>query len=139
MQLEECVNYLLTTAQHSVFLKMTEKLSAFEITPVQYAVLYCLWENDKRSPKEIAERLKLENSTISGILERMEKKELIKRSISKEDRRFIQVILTKKGASLKEDVLATVEQVNNEVLSIFTAEECDQLKNILRTLAGVEL
>jgi DNA-binding MarR family transcriptional regulator len=139
MQLEECVNYLLTTAQHSVFLKMTEKLSAFEITPVQYAVLYCLWENDKRSPKEIAERLKLENSTISGILERMEKKELIKRSISKEDRRFIQVILTKKGASLKEDVLATVEQVNNEVLSIFTAEECDQLKKILRTLAGVEL
>ena len=139
MQLEECVNYLLTTAQHSVFLKMTEKLSTFEITPVQYAVLYCLWENDKRSPKEIAERLKLENSTISGILERMEKKELIKRSISKEDRRFIQVILTKKGASLKEDVLATVEQVNNEVLSIFTAEECDQLKKILRTLAGVEL
>ena len=139
MQLEDCVNYLLTTAQHSVFLKMTEKLSAFEITPVQYAVLYCLWENDKRSPKEIAERLKLENSTISGILERMEKKELIKRSISKEDRRFIQVILTKKGASLKEDVLATVEQVNNEVLSIFTAEECDQLKKILRTLAGVEL
>ena len=139
MQLEECVNYLLTTAQHSVFLKMTEKLSAFEITPVQYAVLYCLWENDKRSPKEIAERLKLENSTISGILERMEKKELIKRSISKEDRRFIQVILTKKGASLKEDVLATVEQVNNEVLSIFSAEECDQLKKILRTLAGVEL
>ena len=139
MQLEDCVNYLLTTAQHSVFLKMTEKLSAFEITPVQYAVLYCLWENDKRSPKEIAERLKLENSTISGILERMEKKELIKRSISKEDRRFIQVILTKKGASLQEDVLATVEHVNNEVLSIFTAEECDQLKKILRTLAGVEL
>ena len=139
MQLEECVNYLLTTAQHSVFLKMTERLSVFEITPVQYAVLYCLWENDKRSPKEIAERLKLENSTISGILERMEKKDLIKRSISKEDRRFIQVILTKKGASLKEDVLATVEQVNNEVLSIFTAEECNQLKKVLRTLAGIEL
>ena len=99
MQLEECVNYLLTTAQHSVFLKMTEKLSAFDITPVQYAVLYCLWENDRRSPKEIAERLKLENSTISGILERMEKKGLIERSISKEDRRFIQVLVTKKGAS----------------------------------------
>lgn len=137
MQLEECVNYLLTTAQHSVFLKMTEKLSVYEITPVQYAVLYCLWENDKRSPKEIAERLKLENSTISGILERMEKKELIKRSISKEDRRFIQVVLTKKGASLKDDVLATVEEVNNEVLSIFSNEECEILKNHLRTLAGI--
>lgn len=139
MLLEECVNYLLTTAQHSVFLKMTEKLSVFDITPVQYAVLYCLWESDKRSPKEIAERLKLENSTISGILERMEKKDLIKRSISKEDRRFIQVVLTKKGASLKEDVLTTVEQVNNEVLAIFSDVESETLKRHLRTLAGIEV
>ena len=137
MKLEECVNYLLTTAQHSVFLKMTEKLSVFEITPVQYAVLYCLWENDRRSPKEIAERLKLENSTISGILERMEKKGLIQRSISKEDRRYIQVILTEKGTALKADVLTAVEQVNDDVLSVFSSEECEILKSYLRTLAGV--
>lgn len=139
MQLEECVNYLLTTAQHSVFLKMTEKLSAFDITPIQYAVLYCLWENDRRSPKEIAERLKLENSTISGILERMEKKGLIQRSISKEDRRFIQVLLTEKGASLEKDVLSAVEEVNDEVMSVFSEAECESLKSHLRLLAGVDI
>lgn len=139
MQLEECVNYLLTTAQHSVFLKMTEKLSVFDLTPVQYAVLYCLWENDKKSPKEIAERLKLENSTISGILERMEKKGLIKRMISKEDRRFIQIMLTEKGAALEEDVLATVDEVNEEVMSVFSKEECENLKTQLRVLAGLSV
>ena len=137
MQLEECVNYLLTTAQHSVFLKMTEKLSVFDLTPVQYAVLYCLWENNKKSPKEIAERLKLENSTISGILERMEKKGLIKRMISKEDRRFIQIMLTEKGAALEEDVLAAVDEVNEEVMSVFSKEECENLKTQLRVLAGL--
>lgn len=138
MQLEECVNYLLTTAQHSVFLKMTEKLSVYDITPIQYAVLYCLWENDKRSPKEIAERLKLENSTISGILERMEKKGLIERNISKEDRRFIRVQLTKKGADLEKDVLNAVEEVNGDVLSVFSQEERSTLKSYLRLLAGVQ-
>ena len=139
MQLEECVNYLLTTAQHSVFLKMTEKLSVFDLTPVQYAVLYCLWENDKKSPKEIAERLKLENSTISGILERMEKKDLIKRMISKEDRRFIQIMLTEKGAVLEKDVLAAVDKVNEEVMSVFSKEECENLKTQLRLLAGLSV
>lgn len=139
MQLEECVNYLLTTAQHSVFLKMTEKLSVFDLTPVQYAVLYCLWENDKKSPKEIAERLKLENSTISGILERMEKKGLIKRMISKEDRRFIQIMLTEKGAVLEKDVLAAVDKVNEEVMSVFSKEECENLKTQLRLLAGLSV
>lgn len=139
MQLEECVNYLLTTAQHSVFLKMTEKLSVFDLTPVQYAVLYCLWENNKKSPKEIAERLKLENSTISGILERMEKKGLIKRMISKEDRRFIQIMLTEKGAVLEKDVLAAVDKVNEEVMSVFSKEECENLKTQLRVLAGLSV
>ena len=139
MQLEECVNYLLTTAQQSVFLKMTEKLSVFDLTPVQYAVLYCLWENDKKSPKEIAERLKLENSTISGILERMEKKGLIKRMISKEDRRFIQIMLTEKGAVLEKDVLAAVDKVNEEVMSVFSKEECENLKTQLRVLAGLSV
>lgn len=139
MRLEECVNYLLTTAQHSVFLKMTEKLSVFDLTPVQYAVLYCLWENDKKSPKEIAERLKLENSTISGILERMEKKGLIKRMISKEDRRFIQIMLTEKGAVLEKDVLAAVDKVNEEVMSVFSKEECENLKTQLRVLAGLSV
>ena len=139
MQLEECVNYLLTTAQHSVFLKMTEKLSVFDLTPVQYAVLYCLWENDKRSPKEIAERLKLENSTISGILERMEKKGLIERSISKEDRRYIRVMVTEKGASLKDAVLAAVEEVNNEVMSVFSDKDREMLKSWLRLLAGIDV
>ena len=139
MQLEECVNYLLTTAQHSVFLKMTEKLSVFDLTPVQYAVLYCLWENNKKSPKEIAERLKLENSTISGILERMEKKGLIKRMISKEDRRFIQIMWTEKGAALEEDVLAAVDEVNEEVMSVFSKEECENLKTQLRVLAGLSV
>ena len=138
MQLEECVNYLLTTAQHSVFLKMTDKLSVFDITPVQYAVLYCLWENNVQSPKEIAERLKLENSTVSGILERMEKKELIERTISKEDRRFIQVELTKKGEDLKEDVLKTVEDLNEEVLGALTDEQRSVLKAYLRFLGGIE-
>ncbi|MDD6232658.1 MAG: MarR family transcriptional regulator [Frisingicoccus sp.] len=133
------MNYLLTTAQHSVFLKMTEKLSVFDLTPVQYAVLYCLWENDKKSPKEIAERLKLENSTISGILERMEKKGLIKRMISKEDRRFIQIMLTEKGAALEEDVLAAVDKVNEEVMSVFSKEECENLKTQLRVLAGLSV
>ncbi len=56
------------------------------------------------------------------------KKGLIERSISKEDRRFIQVLLTKKGASLEKDVLNAIEEVNNEVMSIFSKEEAETLK-----------
>ena len=66
MELNQCINYLLTTAQHAVFQEMSAQLSKFDVTPVQYGVMYCLWVKKKNSPKEIAEELRLENSTISG-------------------------------------------------------------------------
>ena len=115
MELTQCINYLLTTAQHKVFQVMSSRLQKFDVTPVQYGVMYCLWIEGKTKPKEIAAELKLENSTISGVLERMEKKELIERQVSKEDRRFIEVVLTEKGKALQNPILATVEEVNKEV------------------------
>lgn len=137
MELNQCINYLLTTAQHAVFQEMSAQLSKFDVTPVQYGVMYCLWVNKKNSPKEIAEELRLENSTISGVLERMEKKGLIKRKVSKEDRRFVEIILTDKGNDLEEPILETVEEVNRIVLKDMGQQEQEALKESLRHLAGI--
>ena len=101
MELNQCINYLLTTSQHRVFQEVSKRLEPFDVTPVQYGVLYCLWKGDKTTPKEIAAELKLENSTISGILDRMEKKDLLKRQVSIEDRRYIEVVLTEKVLPLR--------------------------------------
>ena len=102
MELTQCINYLLTTAQHKVFQEMSSRLEKFDVTPVQYGVMYCLWIEGKTKPKEIAAELKLENSTISGVLERMEKKELIERQVSKEDRRFYRSCINRERKSITE-------------------------------------
>ena len=135
MELTHCINYLLTTAQRRVFQAMSARLEPYDVTPVQYGVLYYLWETDIHTPREIADRLQLENSTISGVLERMEKKNLIDRQVSKKDRRYIEVVLTDKGASLKDDVLRTVEQFNDDVMTAFSPEEQDILKKSLEKLS----
>ena len=92
--LDNCINFLLTGAQHSVFQYMKKNLAQFDITPIQYGVLGCIWEFDMHNPKDIAAHLGVENSTISGILERMENKGLIRRMIDSSDRRFIHIELT---------------------------------------------
>jgi DNA-binding MarR family transcriptional regulator len=69
-----CINFLLTISQHEVFLIFSENLSEFGITPGQYGVLACLWKHETLTPKEIANILRVENSTISGVLDRMQKR-----------------------------------------------------------------
>ena len=135
MELTQCINYLLTTAQHSVFQYLNGKLSEYDVTPSQYGVLSCLWQREFATPKQISEILCLETSTISGVLDRMQKKGLIDRVINRNDRREVRVVPTEKGKALDEPISKIIGEVNEEVLKCFTDEEVALLKNQLRTIA----
>ena len=135
MELTQCINYLLTTAQHSVFQYLNGKLSEYDVTPSQYGVLSCLWQREFATPKQISEILCLETSTISGVLDRMQKKGLIDRVINRIDRREVRVVPTEKGKALEEPISKIIDEVNEEVLKCFTDEEVALLKNQLRTIA----
>ena len=132
--LNNCINYLLTGAQHTVFQYMKKNLAQFDITPIQYGVLGCIWEFDMHNPKDIAAHLGVENSTISGILERMENKGLIRRMIDSTDRRYIYIELTDVSRELEVPVRTVVTEVDRKVLEIFNGEEKAALKNALRRL-----
>ncbi len=132
--LNNCINYLLTGAQHTVFQYMKKNLAQFDITPIQYGVLGCIWEFDMHNPKDIAAHLGVENSTISGILERMENKGLIRRMIDSTDRRYIYIELTDVSRDLEIPVRTVVTEVDRKVLEIFNEEEEAALKNALRRL-----
>lgn len=136
MELTQCINYLLTTAQHSVFQYLSLKLSVYDITPSQYGVLSCLWQKEYATPKQIAETLCLETSTISGVLDRMQKKCLIDRITNMEDRREVRVVATEKGLLLREPIQEIIEEVNKEVLKGFREDEVLALKDCLRIIAS---
>ena len=138
MELQSCINYLLTTAQHEVFQTFSSGLSQFNITPGQYGVLSCLWKNGSCTPKEISQILRLENSTISGVLDRMQKRGLINRVVDPEDRRSVQVVPTEEGSALRDDVLRLIERLNVEILSGFSPEQKGILLDGLRKIGNVE-
>ena len=137
--LDNCINFLLTGAQHAVFQYMKKNLAQFDITPIQYGVLGCIWEFDMHNPKDIAAHLGVENSTISGILERMENKGLIRRMIDSSDRRFIHIELTDVSRDLEIPVRTVVTEVDKVVLAKFGDKEIGMLKDMLRRINAEEL
>ncbi|MBR4870081.1 MAG: MarR family transcriptional regulator [Oscillospiraceae bacterium] len=130
----DCINFFLTNAQNAVFLHFKHALQPYDITPVQHAVLQCLWVTDRQTPSMLAERLHLDTSTITGILSRMEAKELLQRTFCETDRRRVIVQLLPAGIELKEKLGNTIEIVNRTLLEDFTPEEAATLKKFLFTL-----
>ena len=136
MQMTECINYLLSTAQRKIHKDMSSLLAPFEVTPAQYGVLFCIWQDGLDNPKAIADALKIETASITNILERMEHRGLIIRRTNEDDRRFVVIELTEKGLALKEPILATVEKFNTDALAAFTEEEQAVFKKTLETIAS---
>ena len=136
MELKECINFLLSTAQHNVFQYLSVNLSSLGITPSQYSVLSCLWGRSHATPKQLAEILGIETSTVSGLLDRLQKNGLIDRIVNSEDRREVQVIATQKGRDLEKPVTVIIDDMNKEVLKTFTQDEIDKLKSMLRIIAA---
>lgn len=134
MEMTECINFLLTQAQQKVFKYLKSELDPFNVTPVQYGVLQCLWDEGSQTPKQIGNVLGLDGSTITGILDRLENKALIVRNTYIGDRRTIKVELTEEGSKLREPIGKIVEDVNIEVLKQFSSEEIDQLKKNLKQI-----
>ena len=72
MQLNECINFMLTNVQNAVFLCFKKQLQQYNVTPIQYALLKCLWDEDEQAPSQLAQRLYLDSSTVTGIMSRLE-------------------------------------------------------------------
>ena len=80
----------------------------------------------------------METSTISGVLDRMQKKGLIERFVNKEDRREVRIVATEKGIALQQPVQDIIERVNEVVLSNFSEYDIAVLKQNLKSIASTK-
>lgn len=114
------------------------ELAPFGVTPGQYAVLKCLWDENAQTARKIAERLYLDSSTITGLLDRMEQKGLIEKRSDPNDRRALQVVLTEAGKSLEEPVSQAIEAANRKALLVLDDIRGEDLKYMLDQISVTE-
>lgn len=134
MELHQCINFLLSKAQQSVYQHFKTKLAEYDVTPVQYGILACLWQQNGQAPSQIAANLNLDSSTITGILDRMENKGLLKRTPDPGDRRALKVVLTEAGSALQEPIDKIISEANEEVMEGLSLSERETLNILLGKL-----
>jgi DNA-binding MarR family transcriptional regulator len=106
----------------------------FEVTPYQWLVLACLWQEDGLTVSDVTNRLNQVGGTMTGILQGMEKSGMLSRQTTPEDRRIARLWLTPKGLELKDKMLPVARSVRKEVYGCLTEDEQSQLSVILDKL-----
>ena len=80
---------------------VTQTLGEASLTPAQYLVLANLPDSGGVPLGEMAEVLRCSPSTVTGVVDTMEKKDLVAREPNPGDRRSLLLVLTAKGRALR--------------------------------------
>ena len=120
---QDVILFILSKANQKVYGIFKSRLQPYGLTPMQALVLHALYEEEGLSAGELGKRLALDSATLSGVLDRMVESGWVIKSAVKADRRVLNIQLTDKSRQCREVFLKDTIAVNQEVLSMFGAEE----------------
>lgn len=111
--------------------KHNEMLEEEGITFSQFKVLMTLWEKDHRTQNEILEEILVKPSTLSGLINILEKKKLLIRTVDTKDGRIRRISLTEKGRSLEKISLQIIDDLEKEISKSISEDEKEILIEML--------
>ena len=105
------------------------------LTGPQVTVLKLLEGVGDLSLSELSERIQARNSTVTGIVDRMQRDGLVLRRRSERDRRVIEIVLTPRGVTLAKAIPVQPMQMFASALRALTLADQEALRRILRSMS----
>jgi DNA-binding MarR family transcriptional regulator len=128
--------HLIRRAQQMAVSVFAENLAAFDVTPVQFAILNALIDTPGTDQVSLAARVALDAATSGSVIGRLEAKGWVRREASPQDRRRKLLWLTAKGKKAVIAMAPQVTQVQALILQPLQAQEQQQLMDLLAKLVG---
>jgi MarR family 2-MHQ and catechol resistance regulon transcriptional repressor len=113
-----------------------ELLSKEDMTRPQFQTLMCLAEKSPILMKAISEKMFVTKANVTGIIDRLESKGLVKRTANQRDRRATMIELTPKGVALQKSVSSKYMTFMQDSLKVLTKDEQKSLRDALVKLQG---
>jgi DNA-binding MarR family transcriptional regulator len=127
----EAIVYLSTESR-----RITKALARrADLTGPQLTVLKMLEGVGDLSLSDLSDRIRAQNSTVTGIIDRMEREGLVVRARSTEDRRVVHIRLTDRGAKIAREIVVEPMEIFRSALESLTPGEMRDLLRILTKIA----
>ncbi len=124
----------LMRAAELVTTRIHRHLTAVNLTISQFGVLEALFHLGSLSQRDLAEKLLKSGGNMTMVIDNLEKRQLVKRERSVEDRRFVSVCLTEEGRQLISKIFPQHVAAVVEEISILTESEQEELGCLCRQL-----
>jgi DNA-binding MarR family transcriptional regulator len=132
--LDQQVGHLLRRANQRHTALFARRFAAFDLTPLQFAVLMKLREAGPLSQNLLGRLTAMDPNTVQGVILRLLRRRLVSRSSSREDRRRKLLALTAEGEALAERLVQEGHAITEETLAPLSAAQRRQFLALLGKL-----
>jgi homoprotocatechuate degradation regulator HpaR len=108
----------------------------FGVTEQQWRILRVLWEQKHLTSTQISTLTLLPTPSLVGILDRLEKKGLVKRLRSSTDRREVNITITNLGKELQLHVMPKIKKIQDQIKQKLSTAEWEHINKILEKIGS---
>ena len=122
-------------ARRTIVEAIDQELAPLDISHAQWIVVMLLGDGAASTAAELCKILIYDPGAMTRLLDRLEKKGVLRRMRAANDRRAVRLELTADGSKLYPRILEALVQVYNRLLRGFTKSEVRQLEQLLTRMA----
>jgi DNA-binding MarR family transcriptional regulator len=124
---------LISRVKLKLFDALERELAPYDITGAQYVILVGL-ANGIDSASGLCKGVSYDPGAMTRMIDRLERKGLVRRVRCPEDRRVVKLALTDEGKAVYPQLIASAAAVTNRSLEGFTKSEAQQLEGLLQRM-----
>ncbi|CAH0267070.1 putative HTH-type transcriptional regulator YusO [Peribacillus simplex] len=109
-------------------------LVKYDLTSVQYRALQLIVLNESIAVKDVSNHLKIKPAAGTALIDRLERKKMIKRVHSEDDRRVVFIQSTESGMESYHSINKSLAKIFRDYYSVLNEEETERLKQIVGKL-----
>lgn len=109
-------------------------LVKYDLTSVQYRALQLIVLNESKAVKDVSNHLKIKPAAGTALIDRLERKKLIERVHSEDDRRVVFIQSTESGRNTYHSINKCFTKIFRDFYSVLNEEETVRLKEIVGKL-----
>lgn len=130
---------VLMKSAKSIEEKIKKDISSYGMKSSDFAILEALYHKGRQTIRQISEAVLINTGSITYVIDKLEKKELLERINCKEDRRVVYIEITKKGKQLMDEIFPKHQKVIEHIFEDISTEQKETVINVLKQVGKKEV
>ena len=133
--LDNSLDFMLARVVNKLRCQIGRQLKHMDLTSEQWVVLARLREQDGLTQNELAKRILKDQANTTRILDKVERKGMVRRVDALNDRRTYLIYLTDEGRHAIEVCNPLVQQVKEKITEVLTEDDTTALRRMLDVIS----